>query len=314
MRVALFLIGLAAYAQPFSLAFIGDMPYGLESIAPFERVRAEINADKDVQFVMHAGDVKKGSERCDDALIESRFALYQKFRTPFIYTPGDNEWTDCHRETAGKYNPLERLAFVRKLFFPDPDFSTGGRKMRVVSQTHSAGFSEYVENVWFKQRQVLFGTVHVIGSNNNLDPWSGIDAEDSVAKPRADRLAEFNSRQAAALGWLDEIFKQAADCRGVFLMMQANPRFDLKAGDPERAGFDAFLAKLQALVEASGKTVILAQGDSHVLIIDQPFPTVRFTRLQTFGEDKVHWVKIRVDPKASNIFTILPRIVTANVK
>jgi hypothetical protein len=147
-----------------------------------------------------------------------------------------------------------------------------------------------------------------------LAPWSGIDPADTAATPRADRLAEFDARQAAALAWLDEVFKQSADCKGVFLMMQADPRFDLKAGDPLRAGFDAFLARLQALVIASRKTVILAQGDSHVLVIDQPFPTVRFTRLQTFGDGQLHWVKIRVDPKAANIFTILPRVVAANVK
>ena len=314
MRFGCFLIGLAAYAQPFSFAFIGDMPYGPESLVPFERVMAEIIGDKDVRFVLHAGDVKAGSERCDDALIKSRFVQLQKFRLPLVYTPGDNEWTDCHRAAAGVFNPIERLAFVRKTFFPDPDSTTGGTKMRVIGQSRIPGFGDYVENVWFKQRQVMFATVHVVGSNNGLEPWSGIDPADTAATPRADRLAEFTARQAAALAWLDEIFKQASDCRGVFLVMQADPRFDRMPGDPMRAGFDAFLAKLQALVVASGKTVILAQGDSHVLIIDQPFPTVRFTRLQAFGEDKVHWVKIRVDPKASNIFTILPRIVSANVK
>lgn len=314
MRFVLFLAASLAYAQPFSFALIGDMPYGEDSIIPFERVRAEINADRNVRFVMHVGDVKDGGERCDDALIQARFAMYQKFRVPFIYTPGDNEWTDCHRVAAGKYNPIERLAFVRKTFFPDPDFTTGGKKMRVVSQSRTEGFADYVENVWFKERQVMFAAFHVVGSNNGLAPWSGIDAADTEAVPRADRMAEFRARQAAALAWLDVVFKQSADCKAVFLMMQADPRFDRIAGDPLRAGFDAFLAKLQTLVVASGKTVILAQGDSHVLVIDQPFPTVRFTRLQTFGDGQLHWVKVSVDPKSPNIFTIQPRVVAANVK
>lgn len=314
MRLFLFFACLVAQAQPFSFALIGDMPYGQDSIVPFERVRAEINADKDIRFVMHVGDVKDGGERCDDALIQARFSMYQKFRVPFLYTPGDNEWTDCHRVAAGKFNPLERLAFLRKTFFPDPDFTTGGKKMRVASQSRTPGFTDYVENVWFKQQQVMFAAVHVVGSNNGLAPWSGIDPADTVAKPRADRLAEFQARQAASLAWLDEIFRQAADCKAVFVMIQADPRFDLKAGDPLRSGFDAFLAKLQTLVVASGKTVVLAQGDSHVLVIDQPFPTVRFTRLQTFGDGQLHWVKIRVDPKSPNVFTIQPRIVPANVK
>jgi hypothetical protein len=298
----------------FSFALIGDMPYGPASLVPFDRVIGEINADKSIRFVLHAGDIKSGGERCDDSLIQSRFALYQKFRYPFIYTPGDNEWTDCHRVAAGQYNPLERLAFLRKTFFPDPDFSTGGRRMRVISQSHSQGYREFIENVWFRHRQILFATVHVIGSNNNLEPWSGIDAADSVATPRPDRLAEFTSRQAASLAWLEEVFRESKDCKGIFLAMQADPRFDLKPGAPERTGFDAFLSKLETLVLASGKSVVLSQGDSHVLIIDQPLPTVRFTRLQTFGENEVHWVKIRVDPKSASVFSFEPRVIAANIR
>ena len=35
-----------------------------------------------------------------------------------IYVPGDNEWTDCHRANNGGYDPLERLAFLRAMFYP----------------------------------------------------------------------------------------------------------------------------------------------------------------------------------------------------
>ena len=103
---------------PFAFALIGDMPYGTIREAPFARLVAEINRDNDVDFVMHAGDIKAGSERCDDVLITHRFALYQTFQRPFVFTPGDNEWTDCHRLNNGQYNPLERLGFLRSVFFP----------------------------------------------------------------------------------------------------------------------------------------------------------------------------------------------------
>ena len=82
---------------PFALALIGDMPYGPAREAPFARLVAEINRDNDVDFVMHAGDIKAGSERCDNELILRRFGLYQTFQRAFVFTPGDNEWTDCHR-------------------------------------------------------------------------------------------------------------------------------------------------------------------------------------------------------------------------
>ena len=48
---------------PFAFALIGDMPYGAAREAPFARLVAEINRDNAVDFVMHAGDIKAGSER-----------------------------------------------------------------------------------------------------------------------------------------------------------------------------------------------------------------------------------------------------------
>ena len=119
---------------PFAFALIGDMPYGAAREEPFNRLVDEINRDNDVDFVMHVGDIKAGSERCDDSLILHRFELYQRFQRAFVYTPGDNEWTDCHRLNNGSRNPLERLAFVRSVFFPQVGQTTGGKVRPVRSQ------------------------------------------------------------------------------------------------------------------------------------------------------------------------------------
>jgi hypothetical protein len=29
---------------------------------------------------------------------EGVFRLFEQFRDPLVYTPGDNEWTDCHKK------------------------------------------------------------------------------------------------------------------------------------------------------------------------------------------------------------------------
>jgi len=44
---------------------------------------------------------------------------FHQFEKPLIYTPGDNEWTDCNKLEAGSYNPQERLETARKVFFKD---------------------------------------------------------------------------------------------------------------------------------------------------------------------------------------------------
>ncbi|MDQ2694698.1 MAG: hypothetical protein M3Z21_04835 [Pseudomonadota bacterium] len=308
---------------PFRFALVGDVPYTDAQTAMFDNLIAAVNADRRVRFVLHVGDIKGGSAPCDDAALLGRFRQYQRFDRPFVYTPGDNEWTDCHRGKAGRFYPPERLARLREIFFPAPGF-TAGMAVKVRSQSALPDFAEFVENVLWVQARVVFATVHVVGSNNNLEPWSGIDPGDSAAHPRADRLAEFQRREAAALAWLEEVFRVARQRRsaGVFVAIHANPNFDLAAEDAGRQGFNAFLDLLEAKTVAYGRPVVLAHGGSHYFRIDKPLfgPTVdgprrrleHFTRVETFGTDDVHWIRVNVDPADPNVFGFEPAIVPAN--
>lgn len=79
----------------------------------------------------------------------------------------------------------------------------------------------YPENVLFARSRVIFSVVHVVGSENDLAPWSQLPGGD-----RPDlRLPEFEARQAAALEWIDLTFVAANLSRaaGVLLLMQAEP-------------------------------------------------------------------------------------------
>ncbi len=300
----------------FAFALVGDMPYGDEVIR-FERLIDEINQDPRVGFVLHAGDIKGGGERCDDGLIQARFEQFQRFKRAFIYTPGDNEWTDCHRASSGSYYPLERLDFLRRTFFPDPDRSTGQRPIRVISQARMSGFEPFVENVMFSRGGVVFGTLHVVGSNNDLAPWTGFDPTDSREAPRPDRIAEYNFRRDAALAWLDAVFAKAKreNAKGVFVVMQANPRFDLAIDDPNREGFRVITARLRELALDFARPVVLAHGDFHEYLVDKPFYTDRdnevanLTRIQTFGSPRVNWIKVHVMPHSPALFVFEQKII-----
>jgi hypothetical protein len=311
---------------PFALALIGDMPYGPSREPAFERVVEEINWDNDVDFVMHAGDIKAGSEQCSDALIMHRFEMYQRFQRAFVYTPGDNEWTDCHRANNGGHLPTERLTFLRSIFFPQLGETIGGQRRPVRSQALDGGaVSDYVENVMFTKHQVLFATVHVVGSNNGYAPWNSgmppFDSTDTCATPRPDRINEVNNRLSAGLAWLDEIFVHAAGAKGVFLMIQANPDNPPAAGCPN--GFTQFMDELRDHAADFGGPVLFAHGDDHYFFVDQPFVdpddttdpdnNPLFSRVQTYGEGLVHWVKVRVDPRSPGVFSVEPRIVRSNL-
>ena len=308
----------------FEFALIGDVPYTEEQVQKFDTLIQDVNAHKNLRFVLHAGDIKGGSVACDDATFLARLGQYQQFAFPFIYTPGDNEWTDCHRIGAGQFDPIERLQRLRQLFFPQPGKTLIGQTKDVETQSTRPGFEQYVENVLWMEEQVVFSTIHVVGSNNNLAPWSGIDPNDSFANPRADRLAEFEARQAAALAWLDETFQLAQDKNslGVFILIHANPLFETSPAEQDRAGFNAFLDLLQQKVIEFGRPVVLAHGDFHFFVVDKPLfgPTAGgsqsrledFTRVQTFGTDDVHWIRVGVYDEDPKVFRVEQVIVEEN--
>jgi hypothetical protein len=79
----------------YTFAVIGDIPYGDAQIANFPNVIAQINADPSVQWVTHLGDIKSGSSQCTDEYFAWIKQQFDSFADPLVYTPGDNEWTDC---------------------------------------------------------------------------------------------------------------------------------------------------------------------------------------------------------------------------
>jgi hypothetical protein len=307
-----------------SFALIGDTPYGLAEEPKFDNVIADINQSRNVRFVLHTGDVKQGSELCSDEVLQRRFAQYQKFRMAFIVTPGDNDWTDCHRTNNGNYVPTERLAKFREIFYPEPTRSTGQRPAAVVPQSAFTGFEKYVENTLWRFNGTTMATVHVVGSNNNLAPWNQIDPADSFENPRADRLAEFTEREAAALAWIDKVFDTAMQnsSAGVLIAMQANPAFESATTSNARRGFNKVIEKIVARTIAFAKPVLVVHGDSHYFRIDKPLagPVApsgvatleNFTRVENFGSPNVHWVEIFVDRRDPNVFTAIPRVVKEN--
>lgn len=187
----------------FSFALIGDSPYGVAPgsyYPPFDALTHDINADHKLRWVLHAGDIKSGSTPCSDAMFTDRLNRFNAFDKPFILTPGDNDWTDCHRAKAGSYAPLERLAALRQVFFAQPGTTLGEHPMHVDSQAMEPGFEEFPEHTRWVQQNVVFATLHIVGSQNGLAPFAGRSAADD---------AEVARRTHAALGWLDDTFALA---------------------------------------------------------------------------------------------------------
>jgi len=233
------------------------------ALASFPGYIDRINKDPDVRLVDHLGDIKNGSSDCTDEYFATIRADFDRFADPLVYTPGDNEWTDCHRVNAR--NPLERLAKVRRTFFTHPHHSLG-RAVRLHTQTHLG----VPENVRYARAGVGFATLHVVGSNNDLMPWTGLG---NTAPTRA-QIREERSRMAATLLNMHRAFRAAKTHhrRAVVLMQQAD-MFDPTVVDPRPSDYSAFRPLVRALIREANAydgPVYLFNGDSHRFNQDRP--------------------------------------------
>ena len=294
--------------EQLSFALIGDMPYNDNEMAQFQTLMQELDGDDRLAFVIHDGDIKSGSEPCSDQVLNNLKQQFDQSVHPFILVPGDNEWTDCHRPKAGRYDPNDRLAKVRELFTTG-DESLGKRRLALTRQSQNPKYQQFRENIRWVASRVMFVGLHIVGSNNNL----GRD-------PEAD--AEYQTRNAANLAWLRDSFTLAKrnNLAGVMLIIQANPLFERPP--EERTGFNDFIAALEPAVKDFGKPVVLVHGDTHYFQINKPLPILNpiepqprlwnFTRVETFGSPDIHWIKATIDPTSPHVFEFQPMIVTKN--
>ena len=278
-------------ANPVTIAVIGDVPYGATQEATVGDLVSAVNNDAKVRRVVHVGDFKSGSTTCTDERFAAARATFDTFKDPVIYTPGDNEWTDCHRPNNGRYDPLERLDAVRTTFFDEPGRAIGGRPMRVEPQ------AELVENVRWVESRVAFATLHVIGSNNGLNPWTGF----GFTAPTPAQAAEVQARTAAAITWVDRTFDaaEAGKLDGVVLAMQAD------TWDPvPLSAQQAIVDRIAARTAAFAGEVLVLQGDSHTYVADNPLGLDNFTRIVVHGEDMpFEYLRITIDPRNPDLFS-----------
>ena len=253
--------GADAQGRKFQFAVIGDTGYSKRSEQEFEHVLAAMNRQP-LTFVVHVGDFEADprpyarnpdriSMPCTDESFARARESFQRSAHPFVLTPGDNDWADCHLLKARSVDPLERLARLREMFFPEGR-TLGQRTMPVVSQAKEQGFDRFRENLTWTMNEVVFATLHTVGSNDNLGRGAETDAEQA-------------ERKTANIAWTKRAFAaaRAPEVRGLVLFTQANVAFEshwtdsLKARYVRSAGGrmpkDAEGTAYDALVDARGE-------------------------------------------------------------
>lgn len=323
----LLLCAVPAFAQaPFDVALIGDVPYGAAAEPKYERMIADINK-AGVAFTVHIGDTKSGSTRCDDAHYTKTLNWFNSFDNPLLYSIGDNEWTDCLRANNGGYDPLDRLALVRKTYF-STNMSLGRNPVQLMVQSDDPKYALYSENRMLVKAPAVFATIHMMGSNNNLE----YKTVQNAANPFYDNDKEYTARNAANLAWLHKAFQTARDTKslGLMLFIQANvfeSFMDTGVGSTH-SGFADFITALRDETKAFNGEVVLVSGDSHYMRVDKPLTdnwpactsatgpctayvadldargprVINFTRVEVPGSADVDWAVAHVRPNSRNVF------------
>lgn len=323
-------------SSAFEFALIGDMPYTHVQAKEYKHVLKALNGS-DLAFVVHIGDFQfdarpynanpsRADMPCADETYQSIYDSFQSVRHPLVFTPGDNDWSDCAPLQARKIDVFERLETLRAKFFP-PGKSLGQRPMAVQSQAADPKFSKFRENLRWVEGGVVFATLHTVGDNDNIGKGAPTDAEQA-------------ERMAANLAWLRAAFTEAAraDRRGLVILTQANPGFEnywpqasrgryflrfIPRGMPlpkTDLGYAPYVGALSEALETFTKPVAFLHGDTHIFRVDKPLFSAKsgrifenFTRVETFGWPDSHWVRIRVDASDPQLFRFNPEIVPDNV-
>ncbi len=235
---------------------IADMPY--TSVDKVSLNKNGILAKKIQQtphsFLMHLGDIKAGSEPCTNELLMSNKKLLSGLTSrPFIYTPGDNEWTDCDRNSLKpRFDELERLAFLKRLMYTPDYLKQASRLAKYKTQ------QTMIENARWQLAGVEFMTLHIAGTHNGRRQVLKTD------KALANQAAQ--QRDALNLEWLSRADPLAkayvigfqAD---IYTHGTAQPACSKTVVD-QCDGFKVYREALSEFAKTVAKPVLVIHGDT----------------------------------------------------
>jgi calcineurin-like phosphoesterase family protein len=262
----------AATDDKVVFAVMGDMPYNDAEKAMFSLPDGKIvKAIQELNppVLIFYGDFNKGNNSCTDSSFKELKGLMANLLPgKVIYTPGDNDWTDCDRTSMKeRFDELERLAFIRNLFYSE---KAAAMYKDVPNLTRQEGT---VENAAWEINGLVFGTLHLPGTNDGRMEILKTDVDHALNE--ADRRDESNDK------WLDSLFEKAnaEGKHGLVVTLQADiyrPEEGVadKVCDKESRqdcdGLKRIRDKIATMAKSFNKPLLLIHGDTNGYCFNRP--------------------------------------------
>ncbi|CCD39974.1 unnamed protein product [Candidatus Paraburkholderia kirkii UZHbot1] len=322
---AVALLVVLAHAEttgPLGFAVIADALTRPADEAPVRRMLDAIGRDGNIAFIVYDGNFKGGAEPCRDSIYQARHDLLDASRTPLVVLLGQHDWADCGQAQASAYDPVERLDFVRQLFFSDAS-SLGQTPLTLSRESDVARFRTFREIVRWQAHGVAFIGLNVPSPNNHYLSAGG-------------RNGEFEDRAVATAFWLEHAAESArrTDMRALVIFLQADPDFS-RYERRERFAWlrfsrsnqprDGFLELKRSLVKAAeafrGPVIVIHETEAsepNGFRIDQPLRNdkglivTNLTRIAVaFKKPQSQWLEVQSDAHWHPPFRLRVRTVPA---
>ena len=263
----------------FDVAFFGDVPYSPSAETSYDSMISDINGSG-VAFSSHVGDIGPGvSTTCTNETVDRETRRFDTLTQPLVYTPGDNEWTDCGSGSV----QLSRLSYLRQQVFRSTGTESRGQNRMALESQASRG---YPENTRWQRGPVTFATLHIVGSNDNVANG-----------------AEHGPRRQATIEWLRDTFVKAKERgdKGVVLIAQRDPNLATTVS----SAYQSMNEAVRDEVSGFFGQVLFVSGDAHSYTqVNSVMGLSNFRWVRVEGDARVSYVRTRIDPSTSSLFSI----------
>ena len=268
MCIACLLISIDYSIAESKIITIGDMPYNAEQQKILDNQIIPIIRTSRNDFVVHLGDFIAGGDflSCrDDNITKARDYIYSLHPNKVFYTPGDNDWTDCDRDSkTQRFSEYDRLSYLRDVFYTIPPAYP--KKWNVIQQAN------YPENAIWIVNNIVYATLHVVGTNNGRTQIL-LDNPDEA-------LQHVLARDKANMQWIQRVKNYAMDYHADAIMIFSQADVTVykdkkqpctKDNQTNCNGFDIYRKATSRIAEEFKKPVFYIHGDTAAYCIDKNF-------------------------------------------